>query len=109
MIRQSHMYVCSSQHEMVRRCAPRSDFRWASSGEHSVRARGVIPRPGLGHRRRTMRYRCLADASEQLWQRIDAFVPAWMNAQAVAGFGPEGFRRRVLTLYNEICYARVVA
>jgi len=109
VIAYSHIYVCSSRHETF----------------------GIAPAEALAVGRPVVSTRCggpeafvddacgavvdpdnaitLANAIEQTWRRLDAFVPEQMHAQIAARFGPEAFRHRMMTLYNEVCSSQVAA
>lgn len=105
----SHIYVCSSRNETFG-IAPAEAL---SVGRPVVSTRcggpeayidatcGALVEPRDPH--------ALADAIAHTWQRIGSFDPAQMSARIDDRFGPNAFRARMLTLYDEMRSTRVAA
>lgn len=109
IIRASHLYVCSSRHETFG-IAPAEAL---SVGRPVVSTRCGGPESYIDDASGVVVDTCdavaLAAAIEHTWRRIDSFLPEAMHAEITARFGPEAFRRGMLSLYAEVCSARVAA
>jgi glycosyltransferase involved in cell wall biosynthesis len=109
VIAASHIYVCSSRHETFG-IAPAEAL---SVGRPVVTTRCGGPESyiddALGAAVEPCAPDALADAIVRTWRRIETFAPEEMHARIDARFGPEVFRSRMLSLYEEVRSARVAA
>lgn len=100
----SHIYVCSSQHETFG-LAPaeaisvgRPVVSTSCGGPEAYVSGGcglLVP-PGDA--------RAMADAITNLWHRIDEFDPNILHGRIDSVFGPEVFRQRMLSLYDDVLH-----